>query len=128
MVQTPSGTAENPNGSNFGWGYNGDTGPVWIREDVDLSKFAGKKVQLRFEYITDAAVNGQGFLLDDVAVDALGYQSDFEKDEGGWTGDGFVRVANALPQTFRVSLILLGRQNQVLPVAAGRGPKGQHRF
>ena len=35
-------------------------------EEVDLSQFAGKKVQIRFEYITDAAINGEGFLLDDV--------------------------------------------------------------
>ncbi|HMN61482.1 MAG TPA: hypothetical protein PJ988_14010, partial [Anaerolinea sp.] len=65
----------------------------------------------------DAAVNGQGFLLDDVSVGAINFSSDFEQDEGGWNGDGFVRVANALPQTFRVSLILMGRQTQVLPVA-----------
>jgi hypothetical protein len=128
MLQTPSGTDENPNGSNFGWGYNGDTGSVWIREDVDLSRFAGKKVQLRFEYITDAAVNGQGLLLDDVAVDALNYQSDFETDEGGWTGEGFVRAANVLPQTFRISLILLGSQNQVLPVPLDAAQKGSIDF
>jgi hypothetical protein len=128
MLNTPSGTDENPNGSNFGWGYNGDTGPVWIREDVDLSKYSGKKVQLRFEYVTDAAVNGQGFLVDDISVDAIDYQSDFEKDEGGWTGDGFVRVANALPQTFRVSLILLGSQNLVVPVVLDASQGGSIDF
>ena len=47
-------------------------------EEVDLSQFAGQKVQIRFEYITDAAVNGEGFLLDDVQIDAINYQEDFE--------------------------------------------------
>jgi immune inhibitor A len=65
-------------------------------------------VQIRFEYITDAALNGEGFLLDDVRVDAINYQSDFEADDGGWEGTGFVRVENLLPQIYRLSLIIKG--------------------
>ena len=60
---------------------------------------------MRFEYVTDAAVNGEGFLLDDVSVPEINYSSDFEKDDGGWQGQGFVRVQNILPQTFRLELI-----------------------
>jgi hypothetical protein len=44
-------------------------------------------------------------MLDDVSVDAAGYQSDFEADDGGWVAEGFVRVQNVLPQTFRLALI-----------------------
>ncbi len=79
----------------------------------------GKKVQIRFEYITDAAVNGEGFLLDDVRVDAAGYTSDFEADDG-WTAAGFARVQNVLPQTFRLSLIVKGDTTTVtqIPVNA----------
>ena len=79
-----------------------------MNETVDLSQFAGQKVQIRFEYVTDAALNGEGFLLDDVQVDAINYQSDFETDDGGWEGAGFVRVENVLPQTYRLSLIVKG--------------------
>jgi hypothetical protein len=104
IIPTPSGTAEDPSGNSYGWGYN-DVTNGWIEESVDLSRFAGKKVRIRFEYVTDAAVNGEGFLLDDVLVDAIGYSSDFETDDGGWTADGFVRVQNSLPQTFRLALI-----------------------
>ena len=128
MIQAPSGTDENPNGSNFGWGYNGATGQVWVLEEVDLSKFAGKQVQIRFEYITDAAVNGQGLLIDDIAVDALDYSSDFEIDDGGWTADGFVRVTNHLPQTFRVSLILLGDAPAVIPLELDANLQGSLEF
>jgi immune inhibitor A len=78
----------------------------WIEEKVDLSEYAGKNIFVRFEYITDAAVNGEGFLLDDVAVEAAGYRSDFEADDGGWQAEGFVRVQNVLPQTFGLALIL----------------------
>jgi hypothetical protein len=107
IITTPSGTGDNPSGNSYGWGYNGATNK-WIKEEVDLSQYAGKKVQVRFEYVTDAAVTGEGFLLDDVSVDAINYQSDFEADDGGWTAEGFSRVQNVIPQTFRLSLITKG--------------------
>jgi len=109
ILTTPSGTAEDPSGNSYGWGYNGQTGD-WVQEEVDLSQFAGQKVQIRFEYITDAAVIGEGFLLDDIQVDAVSYAyaSDFEADDGGWIPAGFARVENVLPQTYRLSLIIKG--------------------
>jgi immune inhibitor A len=107
ILTTPSGTDEDPSGNSYGWGYNGQTGG-WVTEEIDLSQFAGQNVQIRFEYVTDAAVNGEGFLLDDVRVDAINYQSDFEADEGGWEAAGFARVENILPQTYRLSLITQG--------------------
>jgi len=115
ILNTPSGTDQDPSGNSYGWAYNGKSGGsgVWIREQVDLSQFAGQQVYLRFEYITDAAVNGEGFLLDDISIPAIGYQSDFESDDGGWQAEGFVRVQNVLPQTFQVSLIT-GRGSNVV--------------
>jgi hypothetical protein len=107
IITTPSGTGENPTGGSYGWGYNGKTSD-WIQEDVDLSQYAGKKVQVRFEYVTDAAVTGEGFLLDDVSVKAANYQTDFETDDGGWVAQGFSRVQNIIPQTYRLELITKG--------------------
>jgi immune inhibitor A len=107
ILQTPSGTDYNPSGNSYGWGYTGQTGH-WIEETVDLSQYAGQNVWIRFEYITDAAINGEGLLLDDVRIEAINYQSDFEADEGGWEAQGFARVDNVLPQTYRLSLILKG--------------------
>jgi hypothetical protein len=107
ILNTPSGTDEDPSGNSYGWGYNGQTNG-WVDETVDLSEFAGQTVQIRFEYITDAALNGEGFMLDDVRVDAVNYQTDFEADDGGWQGAGFARVENVLPQTYRLSLIVQG--------------------
>ncbi len=104
ILKTPSGTDKNISGNSFGWGYNGLT-RNWIQEKVDLSSYVGKKVQVRFEYITDAAVNGEGMLLDDIAIPELGYKTDFEKDDGGWQAAGFVRIENRLPQTYKLSLI-----------------------
>ncbi len=104
IITTPSGTATDPSGNSYGWGYTGVTND-WIEEKVDFSQFAGKKISVRFEYVTDAAVNGEGLLLDDVKVDVAGYSSDFEADDGGWIAEGFVRVQNVLPQTFGLALI-----------------------
>ena len=112
IIHTPSGTDDDPSGNSYGWGYNGQTGN-WIKESIDLSDYAGKEVQLRFEYVTDAAVNGEGLLLDDIRIDALGYQSDFEDDEGGWSAEGFVRIQNRLPQTYLATLILQGKETQI---------------
>ncbi|HAE60101.1 MAG TPA: hypothetical protein DCG54_11515 [Anaerolineae bacterium] len=118
IVLTPSGTAEDPSGNSYGWGYNGTTN-AWIQETVDLSQFAGQKVLLRFEYVTDAAVNGEGLLLDDISIPAIDYFSDFESDDGGWQVAGFARVQNLLPQTFRLALIYKGKtiriENIILP-------------
>lgn len=117
IVKTPSGTDNDPSGNSYGWGYTGATN-TWIEESIDLSQFAGKKVFIRFQYITDAAINGQGFMIDDISVDAISYASDFETDDSGWEAKGFVRVQNALPQTFRLSLIMNDKSVQAIDVNA----------
>ncbi len=117
ILETPSGTDEDPTGASFGWAYNGKSGggsqAQWIEERVDLSQFAGQKVQVRFEYITDMAVNGEGFLLDDVSIAEIGYATDFEGDDGGWEASGWARLQNLLPQTFRLALIAEGNTTSV---------------
>ncbi len=112
ILITPSGTEEDPSGNSYGWGYNGASGG-WISEEVELDQFAGKKVQLRFEYVTDAAVNGEGLMLDDISISAVDYSTDFEADDGGWKAEGFARIINVLPQTFRLALISNGNETTV---------------
>ncbi len=106
ILNTPLGTDRNPNGNSYGWAYTDKTrGSEWAQESIDLSQFAGQEVQIRFEYITDAALHGEGFYLDDVAIPETGYFSDFETDDGGWESNGWARIKNVLPQTFRLALI-----------------------
>ncbi|MBI3244462.1 MAG: immune inhibitor A [Chloroflexi bacterium] len=109
MLETPGGTDADPNLSNFGWGYTDNSGggetPVWVEETVDLSKYAGKKITIRFEYVTDPNTNRAGFMVDDVSIPELNYSADFETDDGGWDGAGFVRIDNILPQNFVVQVI-----------------------
>ena len=112
ILETVNGTDYNPQGNAYGWGYTGSSNG-WQHEEVNLSSYAGEKVLLRFEYVTDAAVNKEGLLLDDISIEAAGYSSDFEKDDGGWSGEGFVRIQNRLPQTFAISVISTGRKPEV---------------
>lgn len=111
-LQSTSSTDENPGGANLGWGFTGSSN-AWLEEEVDLSAYVGKKIHLRIEYLTDPAVNLNGLLIDDISIPALNYQTDFETDDGGWKADGFVRVSNRLPQSFRVSMIKFGAKTTV---------------
>ena len=117
ILKTPSGTDNNTTGANFGWGYTGNSGGgdsgAWVNETVDLTPYAGKQIQLRFEYITDPAVNWPGIMIDDISIPELQYSTDFEKDAGGWTGQGFVRMDNTLPQQFMVQVITQGAKTTV---------------
>ena len=115
ILETTSCTTENPSGNSYGCGLNGVSN-VWRKETVDLSAYAGQDVTLRFDYITDAAVNGIGMAIDDIQVAAIDYATDFEEDDGGWQAEGFVRIENLLPQSYRVSLVTYGDEITVLPL------------
>lgn len=97
-------STDNNSGNNYGCGYSGHS-DGWRQETVSLDQFAGKKVMVRFDYVTDAAVNGRGFLLDAVSLDAIDYKNDFEQSDPSWQADGFVRIQNRLPQTYVLAII-----------------------
>jgi hypothetical protein len=110
-------TSIDPEGTSYGWGYTGTSGggisPVWVNESVDLSQFAGKNLTLRFEYLTDSNVTGEGFLLDDLSILKIGYSTDFEADGGGWQPAGWARIQNVLPQNYSLALISFGDSTMV---------------
>jgi immune inhibitor A len=95
--QTAHTTLENPHYNAYGPGYTGNSAG-WVQETVSLDAYAGQEILVRFELITDEAVNQPGMLIDDVAVPQLGYFSDFESDPGGWEAEGWVWIDNILPQ------------------------------
>jgi immune inhibitor A len=115
-------TTSNPNGANWGNGYTGASGggnhPVWVQEQVDLSSFVGKKIQIRFEEITDASVNLQGFAIDAIRIPELHFQDTLASDNG-WVSNGFVRSQNVLPEHYDIQVLLYhGTQITVKEVAA----------
>lgn len=64
-------TTENPNEQNPGNGITG-TSNGWIDAEFDLTQFAGKKVDLKFNYWTDVAATQNGLYVDDITVTADG--------------------------------------------------------
>jgi hypothetical protein len=110
-LRTEATTADDPNGNNLGNGITGRSGggtkPAWVKQSADLGAYAGKKVQLRFEYVTDAALNFDGFALDDITIPEIGFTDDGET-ESGWTANGFLRSSNVVKQRYIVQLIRFG--------------------
>ena len=110
-LKTEATTTDDPNGNNLGNGMSGKSGggtkPAWLKQSADLSAYAGKKIQLRFEYVTDAALNFDGFAVDDVSIPEIGFDDDAERDSG-WTANGFVRSSNLVQQRYVVQVIRFG--------------------
>ena len=122
-------TDKNPVGNAFGPGYTGVSGggktPQWVQEKIDLTPFAGKKILLRFEYVTDDAVNGPGMLIDDISIPEIGYSDDAEKGKGGWEAAGWVRTDNRLAQRWLVQLLEIGSDGTVSLQRVPINPEGR---
>jgi immune inhibitor A len=121
ILRGPSSTDTNPNGNSYGWAYTGVSGggPGWIEEQIDLSEYAGQQVLVRFEYITDDALNSPGWAIDDIAIPELDYQDDVEGGDGGWLAEGFIRTNNFVPQGYLVQLISFGSETTVQRLPLG---------
>ena len=60
-------TTDDPNDQNPGYGITGTSGG-WVGAEFDLTAFAGKEVELMFNYWTDAYEAQGGFYVDDIEV------------------------------------------------------------
>ncbi len=120
-------TSSNPNGNNYGCGVTGQSND-WEEVSIDLSAYAGKEIALRFEYITDAAVNQPGLAIDDLEIIADGstlIEDDMEEEDPAWITEGFVRHANVLPQEWLVQLVTFGNDTEVEPLIIADGTEGE---
>ncbi|MCA0985520.1 immune inhibitor A [Halobacillus yeomjeoni] len=83
-------TNEDPHGSNLGNGITG-TSNGWQDVTFDLSDYAGEKVEVAIEYVTDAAVSEPGFYADQLSliVDGQPQWTDDAEGEPLFTLDGF---------------------------------------
>ncbi len=97
-------TDTNPNGNNLGNGYTGRSNG-WVTERFDLSQYAGLKVMLRIEYVTDDGYNAPGLVVDGVRVPEIGLSDDSESGDNGWRAEGWVRTNNTLPAHYRLLLL-----------------------
>ncbi len=104
ILSTPRMTLENPHNNAYGPGYTG-TSDGWLEESISLDDYAGQTIQLRFEMMTDDAINQPGMVIDNVNVPEIGYSSDFEADDGGWQAAGWIWTDNILPQNVWVQAV-----------------------
>ncbi|HLI06667.1 MAG TPA: hypothetical protein VKV40_08875 [Ktedonobacteraceae bacterium] len=102
-------TNSNPTGNNRGNGYTGESGegntPQWVQESIDLTPYSGKKVQIRFEEVTDDTLNAQGFAIDQIRIPAIHFQDNLTSDNG-WLSHGFIRSNNVLPEHYDMQALL----------------------
>ncbi len=103
-------TTSDPNGGNLGNGFTGTSSgatPAWIQQTVDLALYAGQRILVRFEAVTDGALNLNGFAVDDIEIPQAGIRDDAEAD-GDWDARGFIRSTNVLAQRYVVQLLRFG--------------------
>jgi immune inhibitor A len=112
ILETPNTSSEDPFGVSYGSGYTGNSGG-WLHERVLLDDYVGQEILVRFEMVTDDAVNLPGIAIDDVAIDKIGYFSDFEDDDGGWVNEGWIRMDNILPQRAWIQAIQYSEDDEV---------------
>ncbi len=137
ILPTRHTTTENPQGNAYGAGYTGAsfTQPDadeegWLHEVVDLSPYAGQEILLRFEMITDDAVNRPGFAVDNICIAAINWCDDAESAESDWEARGFVRHSNLLEQRFIVQIVVPGERGvpQVRRIPLDRNNTGEVTF
>lgn len=101
-------TDYDPLGQAYGSGYTGISGgggeADWVSEEMDLTPFAGRKLLLRFEYITDESAVAAGMAIDDISVPEIGL-TDAAESDGVWGAEGFQRLTGPLPQRYLVLAI-----------------------
>ncbi|MGH2536227.1 MAG: hypothetical protein ACRDHL_02410 [Candidatus Promineifilaceae bacterium] len=122
---------EHADAGQFGPGFTGssarqpDDRDGWVAESLSLDRYAGGPVTLRFEVITDGAITGRGFALDDIAIPELGYAMDAEEADERWRPAGFVLTGWRLPQLWEVRLIRLGSPAEVVPLELNASNRGR---
>lgn len=110
ILETPHTSEASQVTSNFGPGYTGESGG-WLTESIDLGSYAGQKILLRFQYVTDDAINGSGLCLRGFSGTATdSWQENWRE---GWQADGFVLVDNRVRQEFVVRVIQVGSEISV---------------
>jgi len=103
LLDGPNTTDGNPNGTGLGHGFSGSS-VGWTDQSFDLSKYSGGKIQVRFEHVTDDAVNIHGICVDDIEIPEIGFSDDAE-GVSDWVFDGFAQINPTIPQEWLISIV-----------------------
>ncbi len=124
IIETPNTFPDdhvgNPIGNAFGPGYTGES-PDWLQESVSLGDYLGTEVWVRFQYITDDAINGPGLCVREPEIEADGKITNAQD----WVANGFIFVDNRVRQRYIVQLIQSGGENLVMQVELDENNFGQ---
>ena len=120
ILEAPNTTEKNPIGNSFGMGYTGAS-ERWIEETVDLTAYTGRQVLMRFQYVTDDTVNGQGLCVRGVSIPEAGL-TDLMM---GWDAQGFVLINNRVKQDYIVQVIQMADENQVMLLPLDEANRGE---
>lgn len=90
----------------------------WVRESISLDRYAGRRVLLRFEVMTDFEVTGRGLAIANPVITPLETQPVWEPAGFAWTGA-------TLPQPWAVRVIRRGSPPEVFPLELDAQNRGQ---
>lgn len=130
-----STTTNDPNAANYGNAFNCKSGagcgkqdaqPSWIQESIDLTPYAGQKVIIKFQQITDEVYTAPGLAIDNIEIPEIGFSDNVENGDNGWVAKGFVRFDNILPQHFIVQAIEFGTTPKVVQIPLDAENKGTY--
>lgn len=76
-----------PTGTTGTWNAASGNSGGWQQWSVDLSAYAGKRVEVSIASVSDWSIQGLGLFVDDTAV-STGATTSFEDGLGGWTVTG----------------------------------------
>ena len=104
ILETPLTSSEDPLQVSFGPGYTGDS-DGWLDESVPLDRWAGQEILVRFQYITDAAINDHGLCVRHMQVSG---PSGGLEPVSEWTPHGFAWTNNLVRQDFSLQVVYKG--------------------
>jgi hypothetical protein len=76
-----------PTGTTGSWNAASGKSSGWEQWSVDLSRYAGKQVEVSIAYVSDWSIQGLGVFVDDTVV-STGETTSFEDGLGGWSVSG----------------------------------------
>jgi len=103
ILDTKMALNYNPNGNAYGPGLTGSSAG-WAQDSVSLDDYAGQKIQLRIEYVTDDAVYSRGACFDNFSIPEIEWFDD-TGDLGDWHAEGFFLASEHVPTRYLVQAI-----------------------
>lgn len=97
---------------------------VWLRQEADLSAYAGRTIQVRFAYVSQPGVPNAGAAVDNITIPEIGFRDDVEGGVPGWTLNGWQPMTNQTPQQFLVQAASIGQDRASSGVRRLLGPNG----